>query len=62
MAKMNPFEQNMTVALRPHFVNLDYIEDIAVEETDPLAILLDCEEKLERGEEAVLEAWHISCS
>jgi hypothetical protein len=60
MAKQNPYEKNKVD--QPQFVNLDYLEEIALHEVNPLMILIEVEREYIENEDAraALEIWYAS--
>lgn len=61
MAKANPHDMNNRKNAEPiQLVGLDFIEDKAIDDCDPLTILLDLESYNDDSRQ-VIEAWHTVC-
>lgn len=63
MARANPYDMNARKE-NPTFVGLDHIEDMTVDNADPLEILLTMEEDNDDGYyvDVVRKAWHTKCT
>lgn len=64
MAKPNPYDMNSRAKKEIEYVPLEFIEDIAVDYTNPLDVLMALEDDLEQGVmvDTIREKWETACT